>query len=103
MGLAIEIYEAEWYQQNYGFDVVSAVISELGAYNLTSISSAEYEGIPIVIASEELSVLETLAGLTDLPLVQVLLHNQTYDFNDVALYANGVKAEIATILYGENN
>lgn len=35
--------------------------------------------------------------MTDLPLLQTMWFNLTYDFNEIAAYADGVKPEMAFI------
>jgi len=99
VGVAIEIYESQWYQETYGFDIVQAVMTELESVSLTTLAEVDAALIPVVLSSENTDDIVILSGLTDLPLVQVVYFNETYDYGQISQYASAVKAELPCLLY----
>lgn len=75
-------------------DIVATLKQVLTAYNLTSIAQADQQAMPLIVSSFELEDLISVSNWTDLPLVHGIVFNSseiTYDYNEIAMYAHGVK------------
>lgn len=97
VGISIEIPNSDWYQSSYGMDIVQAVISVLERNELNSTALVTEASLPIVLSSFNQADIVRLSSMTDLPLVQGIFFNNsafTYDYNDIAQYANAVKCTI---------
>jgi glycerophosphoryl diester phosphodiesterase len=98
-GLYIEMKEPQWYMDNYGFDIVQMTYDQLAKWNLETIEKSTANGIPIIIQSFDPEALKRFAALSDLPLVQLMYWNETYNFEDIATYASGVGPDSKYIMY----
>jgi hypothetical protein len=52
-----------------------------------------------MLSSADPATLQRLANLTDLPLVQTMFFNTSYNFTSVESYAHGVRPELALLIY----
>ena len=72
---------------------------QLAKWNLETIEKSTANGIPIIIQSFDPDALKRFAALSDLPLVQLMYWNETYNFEDIATYASGVGPDSKYIMY----
>lgn len=65
-------------------------------------SQVENTVMPVMICSLNEETLINFRKLTDLPLVQIMWMNRTYDAAHIANYANGVKPILDLVIFGTN-
>lgn len=97
MGLSIQIDYADWYNSTNNFDIVNETFNMLRDFNLSTVNSSSAARVPIMIQSSDLSTLRAFAALTDLPLVQTVFSNTTYDYTEIAEVASAVRPELDLI------
>lgn len=97
MGLSIQINYADWYNSEMNFDIVNETFSMLQDFGLSTADSSAAAGVPIMIQSPDLSTLKAFSALSDLPLVQSVFSNTTYDYTEIAEVASAVRPELDLI------
>ena len=97
MGLSIQVVFADWYNNELNFNIVNETFTTLQDFGLSTVNSSSAAGVPIMIQSPDLSTLRAFAALTDLPLVQTVFSNTTYDYTEIAEVASAVRPELDLI------
>lgn len=97
LGLSIQIVYADWYNTTKGIDIINKTFSMLASHNLSNVANSTAAGVPIMIQSPDFSTLQAFANLTDLPLVQTIFSNGTYDYDSINTIASAVRPELDLI------
>lgn len=97
MGLSIQVVYADWYKSEQNLDIVAETFAMLQDFGLSTIDSSAAAAVPVMIQSPDFSTLQAFANLTDLPLVQTIFSNTTYDYEQISEIASAVRPELDLI------
>jgi hypothetical protein len=71
----------------------------LNKYGLADVNGTTVNKIPIVIHSANISTLEKVAAISDLPLMLSVTANQTLDLDLIQSVVNGIRPELDMIYH----
>jgi len=75
----------------------------LRSFNISTVNTSTANGIPVTIQSSNANTLLRFKNLTDLPLVQSMQINKTYEISKIVEYAHAVRPSLDLLVYYPSN